>query len=298
MAFENFYFWSTEGLRLHYRCYAGPDHRPILLCLPGLTRNARDFEGLAGALAGDWTLWCPDLRGRGDSSYASDPLSYNPLTYVQDIEALLATAPAGRQFIFIGTSLGGIITMLMAGTQRERMAGAVLNDIGPVIEPAGLERIRGTVGRIGPWPTWMHLARQLQDQQADIYPDFALEDWLAFAKRLGCIQPSGRIVLDYDPRIAEPFRLPSGEAGVADLWPAFKALAGLPVLSLRGETSDILSAATQSAMAQRLPGLRTVTVPRTGHAPTLDEPESRAAIEALLAEVLQRAASIEPESAA
>ncbi|TXG81232.1 MAG: alpha/beta hydrolase [Sphingomonadales bacterium] len=285
MRFDDGFFWSRDGIRLHYRDYAGPADRPVLVCLPGLTRNCRDFEGVAERLAGQWRLVCPDMRGRGDSGYAPDPLSYTPLVYMQDIEAMVAALSLER-IVFLGTSLGGLLTMFLAGPLKDRIAGAMLNDIGPTLEAVGLQRIAGYVGKIGPWPTWVHLARHLAATGADVFPKFDLTQWLVFAKRVACVQPSGRIVLDYDPRIAEPFRMPNGAAGVADLWPAFEALAGVPSLSLRGTLSDLLTAETQAEMARRNPDMAIVTVPDVGHAPTLDEPESIAAIDALLARVL------------
>jgi pimeloyl-ACP methyl ester carboxylesterase len=278
------YWWSNDGLRLHYRDYAGPAERPTILCLPGLTRNARDFADVADRLAGEWRLICVNLRGRGESAFAKDPMSYSPLVYVQDIEALIGTLELGRLVTF-GTSLGGIISMLLAGTGRAPLAGALINDIGPAIEPAGLARIRGYVGRGGSWPTWLHAARALAESQRAAYPDYGIEDWLGMAKRLCRLTSAGRIVLDYDMRIAEPLRVPGGEAGF-DMWPALTALADVPVLLVRGGISDLLSEATAQEMARRLPRLEQVTLPRVGHAPTLDEPECRDAIDRLLARVL------------
>lgn len=277
-------FWtSRDGLKLHYRDYAGRADRPPVLCLPGLTRNARDFEALAARLAGDWRVLCPDLRGRGDSAYARDSASYNPLQYVEDLAALFEEAQLGP-VVAIGTSLGGLLTMILAITGAQRLAGAVLNDVGPVIEAAGLERIRGYVGQARSFPTWMHAARALEESQGPAFPDFEIADWLAMAKRCMVVGGNGRIVFDYDMKIAEPFSQPGGEAGV-DMWPGVDALKGLPVLVLRGELSDVFSAATQAEMIARLPGSEGVTVPRVGHAPTLDEPEAVAAIERLLARV-------------
>lgn len=283
-AFEDKYFWSNDGLRLHYRDYAGPDDRPTLLCLPGLTRNARDFDAFTDRYAGQWRLWCLELRGRGDSAYAKDPLTYVPLIYLQDIKALIDDAKPSR-LLPVGTSLGGILAMLMAATMRPLLAGAILNDIGPDIHPEGAERIRSYLGKSGPWPTWMHAAWALRELNQAIYPDYNLEDWLKMAKRLCYLQPNGRIAVDYDPNIAVPFKLPRGEAGV-DLWPAFDALAGLPVLALRGQTSDLLSKKTFQAMKRRMPTMEAVTVPGVGHAPTLEEPEAAAAVDGFLEKVI------------
>lgn len=280
------YWWSPDGLRLHYRDYAGgSDGRPPLLCLPGLTRNARDFEPLAARLAGEWRLICPDMRGRAESAYAKDAMTYVPLTYMQDISRLLADLAITR-FVAVGTSLGGIITMLMAATHREWLAGALLNDVGPALEEEGLARIRTYVGVNQSHPTWVHAARALADANGDVYPGYDLQAWLAMAKRLYRLNSGGRIVLDYDMKVAEPIRAMGSEAGV-DMWPVMKAFSGLPTLLLRGERSDLLGAATAQRMAAEIgPGAELVTVPGVGHAPVLDEPESVAAIDRLLARVL------------
>ncbi|WP_448664888.1 alpha/beta fold hydrolase [Sphingomonas sp. CJ20] len=277
------YWWSKDGLRLHYRDYAGPSERPPILCLPGLTRNARDYDALARRLAGEWRVLCLEFRGRGESAYAKDPMTYVPLVYLQDVQALLAEQGIAR-FVAIGTSLGGIVSMLVAATDRERLAGVVLNDVGPELNPAGLARIRTYVGKAIWHPTWMHAARALAESTGDVYPDYGIEDWLAMAKRLYRVNSSGRIVLDYDMKIAEPFRVPGNEAG-PDMWPTIDALKDKPLLVVRGERSDILRADTADQMIARVPGAELVTVPGVGHAPTLDEPDAVAGIARLLARV-------------
>ena len=277
-------FWtSRDGLKLHYRDYPGGGDRPPVLCLPGLTRNARDFTHVAERLAGEWRVICPDLRGRGDSAYAKDSATYNPLQYADDLTVLLEAEKIER-FVAIGTSLGGLLAMLLAMGGPQRLAGVVLNDVGPEIAPEGLERIRGYVGQGRSFPTWMHAARALEEGQGPVFPDYQIADWLTMAKRCMVVGSNGRIVFDYDMKIAEPFGQPGGEAG-ADLWPAFMALDGRPVLSLRGELSDILSPAIQAKMAKALKDCEAVTVPRVGHAPMLDEPAAVAAIDRLLARV-------------
>lgn len=275
------YWMSPDGLKLHYRDYAGRDDRPVVLCLHGLTRNARDFADLAEHLSGDWRVIVPEMRGRGMSEYAKDSNSYSPITYVADVEALLAELGI-RRFVSIGTSMGGLMTMLLAMINPARLAAVVLNDIGPEVDPAGIERIRDYVGHGRSFPTWMHAARALQEEHGGWFPDFPIETWLEMAKRTMVFGQNGRIVFDYDMAIAEPFNQPGG-AAPADLWPAFDALANIPLLVLRGELSDILSEDTVATMGARHKGMRAVTVPRVGHAPMLDEPESLAAIDALLA---------------
>jgi pimeloyl-ACP methyl ester carboxylesterase len=277
-------FWtSRDGLKLHFRDYPGRSDRPPVLCLPGLTRNARDFSHVAERLAGEWRIICPDLRGRGDSAYAKDSATYNPVQYADDIALLLEQEGIDRCVAF-GTSLGGLITMIMAMTGPDRLAGVLLNDVGPELSDEGLARIRGYVGQGRSFPTWMHAARSLEEAHGAVCPDYEVADWLAMAKRCMVVGGNGRIVFDYDMKIAEPFSQPGGEAGV-DLWPAFVALGGRPVLLLRGELSDILGAETLTTMAARLPDCEAVTVPRVGHAPMLNEPEAVAAIGRLLARV-------------
>jgi len=276
-------FWtSRDGLNLHYRDYAGRADRPVVLCLPGLTRNARDFETLALRLAGDWRVISPEMRGRGDSAYAKDSSTYNPFQYVDDINHLLEQTGIER-YIVLGTSLGGLMTMILAMNAPERIVGAMLNDIGPVIEPAGLARIGSYVGQGRNFPTWMHAARAIEESQAVAYPDYEIDDWLAMAKRLMVLSSNGRVVFDYDMKIAEPMQRASSSDLQPDLWPGIEALAGKPLLLLRGALSDVLSAQTLSRMEAMLPGAEAVTLARIGHAPTLDEPEAVAAIERLLA---------------
>lgn len=286
MPYTDGYWWSNDGLRLHYRDYVGSADLAPLLCLPGLTRNARDFAALAERVSPARRVIALDFRGRGDSAYAADAMSYVPLTYLHDTARLLDELGLAR-VVAVGTSLGGIVAMLLASSNPERLAAIVLNDIGPTIEGGGLARIRGSVDRSTSWPTWTHAARALAESYRDIHPDYRLPDWIAMAKRLCRLSPQGRVVPDYDKRIAEPFRLPGGEKGEAgiDMWTAFDALRQIPTLIVRGERSDVLSAATAEAMLDRVTSASLVTVPRTGHAPTLGEPEAVAATDALLARV-------------
>lgn len=283
VAFHDGYWWSNDNLRLHYRDYPGDENRPPILCIPGLTRNARDFEGIAERLAGRHRVICVDLRGRGESAYSKDALSYAPLFYVQDIERLFDELGLQRVIAF-GTSLGGIVTMLLAAADRPRFAGVLLNDVGPEIDPRGLHRIRGYVGKGGSWPTWIHAARALAELHGEAHPTYTIEDWLRMAKRVHKLTAQGRIVPDYDGKIAEAFRLPGGEAGI-DLWPAFGALSNVPTLIVRGASSDILSEETARSMVARAGRARLVAVADTGHAPTLEEPECVAAIDAFLDEI-------------
>jgi pimeloyl-ACP methyl ester carboxylesterase len=279
-------FWSSrDGLRLHYRDYAGPEDRPPVLCLHGLSRNARDFEGLADRIAGEWRVLVPEMRGRGDSDYAKATASYAIPQYVEDVTLLLEEQKVDR-FVAVGTSMGGLMTMVFATLGRERIAGALLNDIGPVLEREGLDAILEYVGQGRSFPTWMHAARSLSETHVMAYPDYEIADWLLLAKRLMVLTSStGRIVFDYDMAVAEPIAQIDPEAPAPDLWPGLDALNGRPVALLRGELSALLSPATFEKMGRRLPAADAVTVPRVGHAPTLDEPEAVAALDRLLARV-------------
>jgi pimeloyl-ACP methyl ester carboxylesterase len=282
--FTDQYWESRDGLRLHYRNYAGREDRPPVLCLPGLTRNARDFEAVAAHLCGEWRVICPDMRGRGDSAYAKDSASYNPMQYVDDV-TLLLDAAGFDQVVIIGTSLGGLMALAMAMLTPQRIAGAVLNDVGPQIEPAGLERIRDYVGQGRNFSTWMHAARALQEIQAAAFPGYEIADWLVAAKRTMTLGSNGRIVFDYDMKIAEPLST-IDLTTQPDLWLGIDGLAGKPALFIRGALSDLLSAATLAKMQQRLVGSEAVTIAQVGHAPSLGEPEAVAAIDRLLARIV------------
>lgn len=280
--YEDRYWTSSDGLTLHYRSYPGPDGGDKLpvLCMHGLTRNARDFAALADELSATRRVIVTEMRGRGMSDYAPDSDTYSPVTYVQDVEKLLEEQGIAR-FVVIGTSMGGLMTMLMAAARPGRMAAVVMNDIGPEVDAAGLARISGYVGQGRSYPTWVHAARGLAEAHGSAFPGYDLDQWLEMAKRTMVVSQNGRIVFDYDMAIAEPFAKP-GNAAPPNLWLAFEALAGVPMLLVRGGLSDLLSAETVRQMGVRNPAMTVVTVPDVGHAPTLDEPEVRAAIHALL----------------
>ena len=274
---------SRDGLTLSARVYPGDRASTPVVCLPGLTRNSRDFEGLAAAIAPARRVICPDLRGRGRSQYSPVSATYNPAQYCDDTLLMLAAMGVDR-FVAIGTSLGGIMTMLLASIAGSRIAGAVLNDIGPDIDPAGLARIRSYVGVTKSYADWDAAARALAVAQADVYPGLAHDGWLQLARRW-MREDAGLVVFDYDMAIAEPILADDGTAPAPDLWPLFDALAGRPVLVVRGGASDILSRETADAMAARYQDVELLTLPGIGHAPTLDEPGSRDAVARLLGQI-------------
>lgn len=276
-------WYSSDGLRLHYRDYAGDAAKAPILCVPGLTRNARDFEGVAARLAGKRRVIAVELRGRGESAYARDPLTYVPPVYLQDLLALFAERSLPPVVVF-GTSLGGLLAMLLGLTARPLLAGVLLNDIGPALGAAGMARIRTYVGRDESFAGWEEAADAIARAHAATFPHYTQEDWRRWAHRVCRTDAEGRIRFDYDMALAEPFRVPAPEPAF-DLWPAFETLRGLPTLLVRGENSDVLEARTASEMASRLPEMDFVTVPGIGHTPTLEEPEAVSAIDRLLTAV-------------
>ena len=285
IAWQERYFESSDGLSLYYRDYhpAEESDRLPVLCLPGLTRNSRDFEALALRLqrAGRRVL-TPDLRGRGRSQHDPDWSNYQPTTYLGDLAALQAAAGAER-VVVVGTSLGGILAMLIAATRPAAIAAAVLNDVGPEIAPEGLQRIAQYVGRHIPVGSWEEAAAQARATYGLALPDLTDAQWLAFARR-SYVEVDGVPRLDMDPMIGEAVRAaPSGAA--PDLWPVYGALRPLPALAVRGELSDVLSEATFERMALEKPDLRRVTVARRGHPPLLDEPECVTAIDEFLSDL-------------
>jgi pimeloyl-ACP methyl ester carboxylesterase len=274
---------SPDGLELYFRDYAGDDTGKIpVVCLHGLTRNSRDFDALAPHIASlGHRVIVPDMRGRGQSAYAENSASYAVPTYIADVMALFDQERMKR-FISIGTSMGGLMTMLIAQFTPDRIAGAVINDIGPVVDPQGIDRIKTYLGKGGSFPTWMHAARSLEEVHGDSHPSFDTNDWIRMAKRSMTLCNNGRIAFDYDMKIADPFNEADENAVPPDLWPGFEALAGKPLVLVRGALSTILSKETLAEMQRRAPSADIVVVPNAGHAPTLDEPEVRSAIDALL----------------
>lgn len=283
-SFEDRYYNSADGLKLHYRDYAGGSHdQPPILCLPGLTRNARDFEPIADRFAGEHRVLVLDFRGRGLSAYDPDPSRYMPPTYARDVLKLLDQLGIADA-VFIGTSLGGLVTMLIAAMEEERIAGALLNDIGPEVDPEGIARIRTYVGKPAEFSSFAEAGSAMMDRAGDVYPRWGHTEWERFARRC-CREEGGKVVYDYDMAIAVPFA-EANEATQPNLWPLLDNLKGKPVTVLRGAASDLFSVEVAERMIAELgDGAELVTIPDVGHAPSFDEPESIAAVERLLARV-------------
>jgi pimeloyl-ACP methyl ester carboxylesterase len=272
---------SRDGLRLFARDF-GPEDSQLtpVLCLAGLTRSSRDFLPLVDRLANERRLICPDYRGRGQSDYAGDPSTYHPMHELSDVLALLDHLSLASAAV-VGTSRGGIILMHMAQMTPERVSGAVLNDIGPHIEKAGLARIARQLGAIPNVRDWDEAVELLRHTNVGF--ELSPGQWNDFARRI-FRDEGGRPRADFDPNLARA--LPAEEElaskGLPDLWETFVALRSIPTAVLRGEHSDFLSADTVSRMEEVHPALITATVAGRGHVPFLDEPESLAAIRAVL----------------
>ncbi len=275
---------SSDGLNLYYRDYAGPSDRPPILCLHGLTRNSRDFEAFADRYAGDWRVIVPDFRGRGMSDRDSQPARYLPTTYAADILQLLDELEIDGA-VFVGTSLGGLVTMLIAATQPQRISATVLNDVGPELEQSGIDRIRHYVGKPVRFRDWDEAAEYIAEINRGLPASNGRDDWVRAARRVGKEDGDG-IIFDYDMAIAEPFNQRNdGAAPAFDLWPLYKKLESAPLLIVRGELSDLLSPSAAQAMLEAHPNAELVTVPGVGHAPELNEAEAVAAIDRLLEKV-------------
>ena len=261
---------APDGLKLHARCYGRRSAQALpVVCLPGLARTAADFEALAVALAHNRRVVALDYRGRGQSDYDRNPANYAFQIELADVLAVV-TALDCWPSIYVGTSRGGILTMLLGAVRPTAIAGVVLNDIGPVIEPKGLMRIKGYVGKL-PQPRSFEegaeILRRLFDAQ---FPKLTPQDWLAHARR-AFKQENGALVPTYDVKLAKTMQGVNFEKPFAPLWKEFDALGHRPVMAIRGANSDILSAATVEAMRARRAALDVLEVPDQGHAPLLAE---------------------------
>ena len=279
-AWKDRHWTSRDGLELYYRDYSGSSERPPLLCLHGLTRNSRDFEDFAVRYAGRFRVLAPDFRGRGKSAHDPQHERYLPITYTADILQLLDELGID-QAVFVGTSLGGLVTMFVAGMQPQRITGSILNDVGPELDPSGLDRIRSYVGKPVRFADWDEAADYIAAINRSLPASNGRDDWLRAARRL-CREDGEEIVFDYDMAIAEPFNQLDGAAPAFDMWPLYRRLGQLPLLIVRGANSDLLSRATAKAMLDAAPGARLATVPGVGHAPELTEPAAVEAIDSFL----------------
>lgn len=275
---------SRDGLNLYARDYAGESGGCALpvICLHGLTRNSKDFEEVAPRLASNGRrVLALDVRGRGRSAWDPRPQNYQPKAYARDVLQLMDSLGISRA-VFVGTSMGGLITMAVAAIRSRAVAAAILNDVGPEVGRAGIERILSYAGQLAIIETWDDAAKYVRRTNIMAFPDNSASDWKAFARRT-FRDEGGRPVLDYDPAIAVPYahRPIKTKSLLANL--LFRRLARRrPVLLVRGELSDLTTAAIAGRMKRSAPSLKVAVVPGVGHAPMLTEPEAISAIDEFL----------------
>ena len=285
-AFTRMVVAAPDGLRLNVRSY-GPRLAPALpvVCLPGLTRTAADFHPLAIALAGDPAeprrVLALDYRGRGESEYDRNPENYILAVELADLSAVLIALDIPRA-VFVGTSRGGLLAMMLAAARPTAIAGVALNDIGPVIEAKGLMRIKSYVGKLPTPASFADGAEILRRLFAAQFPRLGDADWLATARRTWREQDGG-LVATYDPKLAHALAAVDPDNPLPPMWPQFDALANVPLMVIRGANSDLLSPATVEAMRARRREMTVLEVPDQGHAPLLAEPETIARIADFLA---------------
>ena len=282
---------APDGLRLHVREWGERTAGGLpVVCLPGLARTTADFETLGAAIAGDAShprrVLALDYRGRGLSDHDPDPAHYSVAAELDDVLAVL-TARAVPSSVIVGTSRGGLIAMTLGAVRPTAIAGVVLNDIGPVIEPQGLLRIKSYVGKLAQPRDYAEGADILRGASGGQFPRLGEADWRAAARRTWH-EKDGRLVLAYDPQLARTLAAFDPDQPLPALWPQFDALAHVPMMVIRGANSDILSAATVAAMRARRHNLTILEIPDQGHAPLLAEPETIARIAAFIAECERR----------
>lgn len=281
MAAAEYWFDSHDGLRLFSRVYPGPGaDSPVVVCLHGLMRTGRDFEDLAAHLCARHRVIVPDVRGRGLSARDPNFNNYQIPVYIGDLLLLLAGLGAPRVTV-IGTSMGGLMAMVLAVMQPQVIQSIVLNDVGPEVERQGLERIRSYAGQGTPVRSWTDAVARVRSVYGAVWPGLEESRWEKIARSSYRANAQGVPEPDADPLIAEPLRDLS--RATPNLWPLWSTLASVPVLAIRGAQSDILSAATLARMQHEKPDLKALTVANRGHAPMLDEPGCVEAIDEFLA---------------
>ncbi|MDH3233060.1 MAG: alpha/beta hydrolase [Alphaproteobacteria bacterium] len=269
---------AQDGLALYVRDYGDANsERTPLLCLTGLTRNSADYHAFASARSADRRVISLDYRGRGRSGYDPDWRNYKPETYIGDIRHVLAATNCHR-VVSVGTSLGAMLTMGLGVAAPSTLAGAILNDAGPELDPAGIARILEYVGDDTPVDDWDAATARVKTLFPSL-PITSKEDWRALAERTFRIREDGKLVYDWDTAIVNNLR---AIKELPDLWALFHALRQVPVLALRGETSDVLSPETFERMGETMANLTRVTVPGVGHVPSMEEPVAKQAIDAFL----------------
>ena len=276
--YNDFWYTSSDGLRLYARDYSSVINKnkkaKTILCMHGLTRNSADFEDICSVLADRYRLIVVDQRGRGLSEYDPDPTNYNPLVYVQDMFLLLNRLGVSS-VILMGTSMGGMMAMMMAAMKPEMVQTIIINDIGPEIAKKGLDRLKKVVGKSAPVRNWEEAAKQTAAINDIAFPEANNQDWLKFAKRLYRVDYKGCPVLAYDLGLAVTLtdndETRDDKSVAPDLWPVYEQILDKPILLIRGELSDILDAECVLMMQQKKPDIEILEIPNVGHAPLLSE---------------------------
>ena len=281
--FTSHFISAQDGLVLHLRSYGDDASRMTpVVCLPGLARTGGDFDALALALSATGRrVVALDYRGRGLSQWDVNPAHYDVTTENADIQAVLAAAGI-EQAVFVGTSRGGIHTMVLSATRPRLIKAAVLNDIGPVIESKGLARIKGYVGKLPQPRNWADATDLIKRLASAQFTGLSEAEWEEFA-RLTFVETNGALAARYDPALSKGLAAIDLSAKIPDLWPQFDGLKHVPLLVIRGANSDLLSQETLAAMAGRHPRCETFTVPGQGHAPLLLDTPSIERIAAFVA---------------
>ncbi|MCX8569562.1 MULTISPECIES: alpha/beta hydrolase [Hyphomicrobiales] len=278
--FSDFFYQSHDGLRLHARIYGERNAHLPVVCLPGLTRNSRDFHELARFLASDSKtrrrIICFDYRGRGQSAYDPNWQNYNVGMEAADILAGLAELGI-EQAAFVGTSRGGLIMHVLAAMRPGLIEAAVLNDIGPVIEAEGLAHIRSYLQNARQPETFTEAVEMQKQVHGSAFPALTEADWQRFVRAI-YRDKGGKPVADYDPALIKTVLAMDLSKPLPDLWPQFEALATVPMFAIRGANSRLLSAETLDEMRSRNPQMEAVTIEDQGHAPLLETGELPATI--------------------
>lgn len=306
--YRHIWYESSDGLRLYARDYSyeysykyshdyspgharkdveeqpGDNTKPTIVCLHGLTRNSADFEFLCEHLSDKYRVIAADQRGRGLSAYDSNPENYHPGVYVRDMLRLFDVLDLNK-IVLIGTSLGGLMSLLIAALQPERIQALILNDVGPEVNPAGLARIQAYVGKQRTVESWCDAVAQAREINATEFPDLDDKGWRTFTRAIYRENSEGKPELAYDPSIAIPMDKNSTVAVPENLWPQFELVVKKSLLVLRGQTSDILTPGCVRKMQSKKLDMSYCEIPNRGHAPLLSEPSALQAIDRFLAEL-------------
>lgn len=279
--YKEIWYQSDDGLRLYARDYSNTNASQTLLCMHGLSRNSADFEELCETLCDDYRIIAVDQRGRGRSEYDSNFDNYQVPVYAQDMLTLVKHLDL-KNVVLVGTSMGGLISMVMNALCPNVFSGIVLNDIGPDVDPKGLDRIKAYVGKTKIVNSWQEAIDQVKQINGPAFPNFNDTDWRAFVGRLYVENESGAPVLAYDANISKAMSDDDSAAVPPDLWPLFEATTNMPLLLIRGELSDILHSDCVKKMQQKSPSMDFFEVADVGHAPILNEPGAVDAIRSLI----------------